>query len=257
MRRNESQSTVQRNEAIVERIRDLKADHPFWGYRRVWAYLRYIDNLEVNKKRIYRLMQKHDLLVKPNTKIRANRTPSRSKPKPDRPNQWWGIDMTKVKVNGFGWVYVTVVLDWYSKKVVGYYAGLQCATAQWLEALEMAVNSQFPNGVRGNGLSLMSDNGCQPTSLAFMKACNTLGIRQAFTSYNNPKGNADTERFFRTLKEELLWLRDWESPFELINEVGEWVSYYNGSYLHSSLNYRTPAQAEADYNQPNLYILNS
>jgi len=54
----------------------------------------------------------------------------------------------------------------------------------------------------------MSDNGSQPTSLSFMKACSNLDIHQAFTSYNNPKGNADTERMMRTLKEELLWLRE-------------------------------------------------
>jgi putative transposase len=68
----------------------------------------------------------------------------------------------------------------------------------------MAVNRQFPDGARGQDLSLMSDNGCQPTSLTFMKACSTLSIHQAFTSYNNPKGDADTERVIRTLKEECL-----------------------------------------------------
>jgi putative transposase len=52
----------------------------------------------------------------------------------------------------------------------------------------------------------MSDNGCQPISLAFLKACSTLGIQQAFTSYHNPKGNADTERVMRMLKEACLWL---------------------------------------------------
>jgi transposase InsO family protein len=61
----------------------------------------------------------------------------------------------------------------------------------------------------------MSDNGSQPTSVAFMKACREMGIHQAFTSYGNAKGNADTERVFRTMKEELLWLRQWHSPFEL------------------------------------------
>ena len=57
-------------------------------------------------------------------------------------------------------------------------------------------------------VSWMSDHGCQPTSLAFMKACSTLGIHHAFTSDNNPKGNADTERVIRTLKEECLWLQE-------------------------------------------------
>ena len=61
----------------------------------------------------------------------------------------------------------------------------------------------------------MSDHGCQPTSVAFTKAYATLGIIQVFTSYNNPKGNADTERPKRTLKKELPWLREWPSPREL------------------------------------------
>jgi putative transposase len=81
---------------------------------------------------------------------------------------------------------------------------IRCTAQHWLSALEMALNRQFPEGVQGQALSPMSDNGCQPTSVAYMKACSTLGVYQAFTSDNNPKGNADTERFMRTLKEECL-----------------------------------------------------
>jgi putative transposase len=247
-------AAVERNLPIVERIKEIKTEHPFWGYRRMWAHLKYVDGLEINKKRVLRLMQKHDLLVKGNIKLKATRTPGRDKPKPDRPNQWWGIDMTKVMVNGFGWMYVAVVLDWYTKKIVGYYAGMQCRGKHWLEALDEAVNQQFPDGVRGHGLCLMSDNGSQPTSVSFMKACRELGIHQAFTSYNNPKGNADTERVFRTMKEELLWLWDWTSPFELADSLKKWVSYYNGSYLHSALGYKTPKQFEEEYQSRHLTL---
>ena len=81
------------------------------------------------------------------------------------------------------------------------------------------MNRQFPNGVRGQGLSLMSDHGCQPTSTAFMQARSNLGIRQAFTSYHDPQGNSDTERVMRTLKEECLWLKEWSGPFELIHAL--------------------------------------
>jgi transposase InsO family protein len=228
-------------------MREVKGEHPFWGYRRMWAYLCYVKGLDVNKKRVLRLMRRHDLLVKPNQRLRAVRTPQRSKPRPDRPNQWWGIDMTKVRVGSFGWMYVVLVLDWYTKKVVGYYAGLQCTSRHWQKALDMAVNDQFPEGVREQGLSLMSDNGCQPTAVGFMKTCRDLGINQAFTSYNNPKGNADTERHIRTMKEELLWLREWDNPFELVNELKEWIDSYNRSYLHSALGYQTPAQFETNY----------
>lgn len=247
MKRKESAAAMERNSAIVERIRQVKGEHPFWGYRRMWAHLKFVDNLAVNKKRVLRLMQKHALSVKPGTKLKAVRAPHRSKPKPTRPNQWWGIDMTKVMVDGFGWMYIVVVLDWYTKKIAGYYTGMECRGRHWLEALDMAVNTQFPDGVREHGLHLMSDNGSQPTSVGFMKACRGLEINQAFTSYNNPKGNADTERVFRTMKEELLWLCEWTSPFELAGALSQWISKYNSSYLHSSLKYKSPNKFEEEY----------
>jgi putative transposase len=255
MKRRESELIEERNSPVVERIKVLKGEHPFWGYRRIWANLRYVDKLEINKKRVFRLMQKHGLLVKPDTKLKAIRTPLRNKPKPDRPNQWWGIDMTKLMVQGFGWMYIVVVLDWYTKKIVGCYAGMECKSRHWLEALNMAVNNQFPGGVRENQLHLMSDNGSQPTSVSFMKACHAMDINQAFTSYNNPKGNADTERVFRTMKEELLWLKEWTSPFELADALGKLIEYYNEKYLHSALGYRSPEKFEEEYQNSQATLL--
>ena len=73
--RQESARIKERNLPIVERIREMKSEHPFWGYRRMWAYLKYVDGLEINKKRVLRLMQKNDLLVKPNAKLKASRVP--------------------------------------------------------------------------------------------------------------------------------------------------------------------------------------
>lgn len=237
-----------RNRVVLARIRQLKADHPFWGYRRIWAHLKFVDEWPVNKKRIQRLMTRHNLLVKPNLRLKAKRTSSKAKPIPTRPNQWWGIDMTKVMVESFGWIYIVLVLDWHTKKIVGYYAGLQCKAPHWFAALDMAVNRQFPDGARGKELHLMSDNGCQPTSLGFIEGCRTLGITQAFTSYNNPKGNADTERMMRTLKEELFWLREWTSPFLLVKELERWIQDYNARYLHSALGYKSPERFEMEFN---------
>ena len=246
MSRRSSESVAARNQAVLGRLRELKEDHPFWGYRRCWAHLRYVDKLEVNKKRVYRLLKKHGLLAA-QTKHAVRRVPNRSKPRPDRPNQWWGIDMTKV-ITANGWAYIVLILDWYSKKVVGHHCGRTATSREWLTALDRGLNVQFPEGVRGRRLHLMSDNGSQPTSLLFMKTCSLLGIHQVFTSYNNPKGNADTERMIRTMKEELLWLREWRDQYEVSAAVSSWIDKYNESYLHSALDYKTPNQMEETYN---------
>jgi putative transposase len=90
--------------------------------------------------------------------------------------------MTKFKTKE-GWSYLVIVLDWYSKKIVGSNLSNRSKTPGWLEALEAGVMSQFKEGSRGKKLKLISDNGCQSTSNLFMRTCNTLGIEQIFTSY--------------------------------------------------------------------------
>lgn len=155
--------------------------------------------------------------------------------------------MTKSLVEDCGWVYIVLVLDWYTKKIVGYEAGTPCTARHWLAALDMAVSRPFPEGVRDHGLSLMSDNGCQPTAQAFMKACSSSGLRQAFTSDNNPKGNADTERVRRPLTEACLWLSEWTSPGALMRALDVWIADYNQQYLHSTLGYQSPNQFERHY----------
>ena len=89
-------------------------------------------------------------------------------------------------------------------------------------------------------LNLMSDNGSQPASRSFMETCSGLGIKQAFTAYNNREGNADTERMMRTLKEELCWLQEWQSVDEWKTALDRFVEAFNDKYLHSALGYKTP-----------------
>jgi putative transposase len=98
----------------------------------------------------------------------------------------------------------------------------------------VAVNRQFPQGVRGQGVSLLSDHGCQPTATTFMPTCATLDSPQAFTSYHNPKGKADTERFRRPLTEECLWLQEWICPLELMHALQDWLAHYHAHYLHAA-----------------------
>ena len=119
----------------------------------------------------------------------------------------------------------------------------------------MAVNHRFPNGIRNTlkeQLFIVSDNGCQPTSQRFMMNCSILGIKQIFTTWSNPKGNSDTERVMRTIKEGIVWCYDWESPFEFEVALGKWIHDYNEDFPHQSLNNMTPRQFYEQYQPQNL-----
>lgn len=193
---------IRDEEALIGKIKELCLSHPYW----------------------------------------ASRAGNRRKPCPTRPNQWWGIDMTKFKVDNLGWIYLVAVIDWYSRKVVGYAVGRDCRSDLWISALEMSVLSEFPNGSREANLFLISDNGSQPTSKKFMKVSATLGIQQAFTAYNNPKGNANTERWFRTLKEDCIWLNEWESFKQIESDIKRYIEFYNNEYPHSALQGMSPSE---------------
>lgn len=214
----------------------------------MWAWLRYREGLRVNKKRVYRLMREAGLTVKRQVHA-ATRTP-KAKPKATRPRQYWGIDMTKFLIPALGWAYLVVVLDWYTKKIVGWDLSLRSRRQEWEAALAMGLQAEFPQGVRGAGLKLMSDNGSQPTATGFMAAMNVLGIEQVFTSYDNPKGNAETERLMRTIKEELLWLQEFPSLEAAREAIAQWITAdYNQRYVHSALGYRSPLEFEAAFRQ--------
>jgi len=244
MKRSESVSCRKRNDDLLEAIKILKGDHPFWGYRRVWSYLKYREGYSINKKRVYRLMKLHGYLVTKELRRTAKRGPVRPKPRAERPNQFWGTDMTKIKISTWGWFYLVIVLDWYTKEIVGYSLNIQSKSQDWLNALDVAIQNRFPEGIREANpqLKLITDNGCQPTSEAYMKHCSLLGIKQIFTTWSNPKGNADTERVIRTLKEDAVWPYDWNNPFDLIDKLDQWIKDYNEDFPHQTLKNLTPKQ---------------
>ena len=117
---------------ILEKIQQIKNEHPLWGFRRVWAYLRFQEGYPINRKRIYLLMKENKLLVKGREKLKAKRENYPRKIKATRVNEIWGIDMTKIMVQNYGWTYLVIVMDWYSKKIVGYNVESLSKSEQWL-----------------------------------------------------------------------------------------------------------------------------
>jgi len=188
-------------------------------------------------------MKKQNLLVTSDVRNKTKRSPIRPKPHAEYPNHYWGIDIIKIKMAGWGWLYLTVVLDWYTKEIIGYNLGLQSRTEDWLKALYQAVNSQFPKGIletEKEQLFLISDNGYQPTSQRFMMNCACLGIKQIFTTWSDPKDNSDIERVLRTIKENIVWPYEWDNPFDFEIALSKGISDYNSDFPHQTLNNMTP-----------------
>lgn len=235
------------NVVVLEKIKSINAEHHFWGYRRVTAWLRHREGFLINHKTVRKIVKENGLLAT-QTVHKAKRKVSQRKPKAVRPKQIWGIDMTKFIILSIGWVYLVVVLDWYTKKIVGWNLSLRSRSLEWREAMDLAIQREFPEGVRGNELKLVSDNGSQPTSTSFMRDMSLFGIEQIFTSYDNPKGNADTERVMRTIKEELIWLNEFGSIEEARESIRNWIiNDYNRFYVHSSLGYLSPEEFQLKY----------
>ena len=231
---------------VIEKIQTLCEQHPSWGTRRITNWLQKREGLCINRKRVQRIMRAHHLILKPKKK-RASRESKRRKPIPDRPHQWWGIDMSKFMVEDLGWIYIVAIIDWFSRKVVGYAVGRHCRTDLWIQALEQAVLNEFPNGSREEHLFLMSDNGSQPTSHKFRNVLQRLEIQPTYTAYNNPKGNANTERWFRTFKEDCVWIHEWDNFKAVVKDIKKWIEFYNNKYPHSALDGYSPNEFMKNY----------
>jgi putative transposase len=100
--------------------------------------------MSVNKKRALWLMKKHHLIVSAETKLKAKRVSDRPKPRAEKPNEIYGIDMTKIKLEHEGWAYLVLVIDWYTKKIVGHTIDDRSKSSHWLSALNQAACLQYP-----------------------------------------------------------------------------------------------------------------
>jgi putative transposase len=209
----------------------------------------------VGKRRIERIMR--GLGLTPNTPRRHRRTTVRDENHPvapntlardftaTRPDERWVTDITYVWTDE-GWAYLAVILDLYSRSVVGWALDSTLSTRLPLAALDAAVRRRRP----GKGLLHHSDRGCQYTSKNYREVLASLGITVSMSRKGNCWDNAVIESFFATLKKELVYKRSWGNRLELRTEVFEYIEvFYNRRRLHSSLGYKTPATVEMEYAQ--------
>jgi putative transposase len=139
-----------------------------------------------------------------------------------------------------GWLYLAMVLDVYSRKIVGWAMDTSMRTELILDALQMAVSQRQPRGVIHH-----SDRGSQYTSYAFGKRCREAGIMPSMGSVGDAYDNAMAESFFATLEREVLNRRRFKSQAEARMAVFEWIEgWYNPHRRHSGLGYRSPVNYE-------------
>jgi putative transposase len=237
--------------ALLKRIRTIHASsRETYGAPRVHAELR-AGGENHGRKRIARLMRAAGLVgaSRRGGTVVTTRRDRDARPVPDlvdrnfvaiRANQLWVADITFVPTAS-GFLYLAVVLDAWSRKIVGWSMANHLRAELVLDALEMAIGQRRPNGVIHH-----SDQGSQYTSLAFGNRCKEAGVRPSMGSVGDAYDNAMCESFFATLECELLDRRRFASQAEARMACFSFIEgWYNPVRLHSSLGYRSPMAYEA------------
>ena len=236
---------------LLKRVRTIHASsRQTYGVPRVHAELR-AGGEKHGRKRIARLMRAAGLVgaSRRRTGVTTTRRDKDARPAPDlvdrnfvasKPNQLWVADITFVPTAS-GFLYLAVVLDAWSRKIVGWSMANHLRAELVLGALEMAIGQRRPGDVIHH-----SDQGSQYTSLAFGKRCGEAGVRPSMGSVGDAYDNAMCESFFATLECELLDRRRFASQAEARMACFSFIEgWYNPVRLHSALGYRSPIAYEA------------
>jgi len=239
------------NAVLTERIRQVHADsHQTYGMPRVRAELM-DQGMAVSRKRIARLMRanairgisrRRGFTVTTRRDKSAGTAPDlvQRKFEADGANQLWVADMTYVPTWA-GFIYLAVVLDAWSRRVVGWAIGQTMTAELVLSALNMALQQRRPDGVIHH-----SDQGSQYASIAFGERCRKMGVRPSMGSVGDAYDNAMAESFFASLECELIDRKSWQTKTEARLALFTWIEgWYNPRRRHSALAYLSPLNFEA------------
>ena len=247
---------LQRERSLQERVRALHAEsRGTYGSPRLLAALRR-EGMRVGKRRVERALRSMGLQSRARRRWRITTRPDPAHPvvtnvlardfTASRPNERWVTDITYVWTDE-GWCYLAVILDLFSRAVVGWALEVTLSTRLPLVALDMAIRRRRPP----SGLLHHSDRGCQYTSREYRLALEQLGVTVSMSRKGNCWDNAVAESFFATLKTELVYGRSWPARSEFRAAVFEYIEvFYNRRRLHSSIGYKTPAEFESSHALP-------
>jgi putative transposase len=216
---------------------------PFYGSRRMTAELRKAGR-QVNRKRVQRLMRLMGLEAL-GPKPKTSRPSAQHRVYPyllrdltiDRPNQVWAADITYIAM-ARGFLYLVVVMDWYSRYVLAWRLSNTMDSSFCLDALEDALRKERPE-------IFNTDQGAQFTSVAFTDKLEAAGVRISMDGRGRWLDNVFVERLWRSLKYEEVHLKAYTNGLEARVGIGQWFRFYNERRLHQALGYKTPAAAWA------------
>ncbi len=248
--KNKVSLRAKENQRILEIIKfHHNKSKATYGLPRIYAAMRK-EGFGINKKRIARLMKVNNIKAKTKRRFRVT-TVQNSKAQPSEnllnqnftaasENKIWTGDITYVWTKE-GWIYLAVVMDIYSRKIVGWLIDSSLSTELVIRALMMAVLHRNPE----RGIIFHSDRGSQYTSGSFRELLKNYGIVQSMSSTGNCYDNAVTESFFHTLKTELTYWEKYQTRDEAKGSIFEYIEInYNRRRLHSSLGYLSPVEFE-------------
>lgn len=236
------------DEALLEKIRAVLAASPFLGegHRKVWARLRW-QEVRTSKARVLRLMREAKLLAP--TRVGHAHGPKAHDGTitTDAPDQMWGMDATSCMTRREGIATVFVVVDHCAAECIGLHAARPGTRFEAVEPLRQGVHAIFGAYAEGiaTGLQARHDHGSQYVSDYFQDELRFLGIDSSPAFVREPEGNGVAERFIRTLKEQLLWVRTFDTVEELRQALLEFKERYNREWLCERHGHQTPAAVRA------------
>jgi putative transposase len=239
---------------LGNRIREIHArSRGIYGAPRIHAELRLGLNIRVGRKRVARLMREHRLQgVHRRRGHGTTRRDPTATPAPDLvernfmppgPDQLWVADITQQRTDQ-GWLYLAVILDTFSRRVVGWSMADHLRTELVLDALDMAISQRRP----APGLIHHTDHGCQYTSFTFGRRLAASELVASMGTVGDALDNAVAESFFATLECELLDRRAWPTKAGLRTAIFDFIEvFYNRQRRHSTLAYATPVTYEQQH----------